>query len=78
MIVDDRPADTFMAPRQFGAAYTPMIDPLQRAALLALYQVSIAVGIVLLPVALLAHRAGVTLPVGRLVERLGRAYENAG
>ena len=55
-----------------------MIDPLQRAALLALYQASIAVGILLLPVALLARRAGVTLPVGRLVERLGNAYENAG
>lgn len=55
-----------------------MIDPLHRAALLALYQASIAVGIVLLPVALLARRAGVTLPLGRLVERLGKAYENAG
>ena len=55
-----------------------MIDLLQRATLLALYQASIAVGIVLLPVALLARRGGVTLPIGRLVERLGRAYENAG
>ena len=55
-----------------------MIDPLQRAALFALYQASIVVGIVLLPVALVASRAGYTLPIGRVVDRLGRAYENAG
>ena len=54
-----------------------MIDPLQRATLFVLYQVSIVFGIALLPVALLARRGGVTLPVGRVVERLGRAYENA-
>lgn len=54
-----------------------MMDLLQRATLFALYQASIAVGIALLPVALLARRVGVTLPVGRLVERLRRAYEDA-
>ena len=59
-----------------AARYTVMIDPIQRATLFALYQASIVFGIVLLPVALLARRGGVTLPVGRLVERLGRAYEN--
>ena len=55
-----------------------MIDPLQRATLFALYQTSIVFGILLLPVALVARRGGVTLPIGRVVERLGRAYENAG
>jgi hypothetical protein len=54
-----------------------MISMLQRAALYALYQASIAVGIVLLPVALLLGRLGVTLPIHRVVERLGEAYTNA-
>jgi len=54
-----------------------MIEPFQRATLFALYQTSVVLGILLLPLALLARRGGVTLPVGRLVARLGRAYENA-
>ena len=60
-----------------AARYTLMIDLLQRATLLALYQASIVFGILLLPVALLARRGGVTLPIGRVVERLGRAYRDA-
>lgn len=55
-----------------------MMGLLQRATLFALYQTSILLGILLLPVALLARRGGVTIPIGRLVDRLGRAYENAG
>jgi hypothetical protein len=55
-----------------------MIQPLERATLYALYQLSIAVGILLLPVALLLRRGGVTLPVHQVVDRLGEAYENAG
>jgi len=50
---------------------------LERAALFALYQASIAIGILLLPVALLAKQAGVTPPINRVVKRLDRAYENA-
>ena len=49
-----------------------------RALVFTLYQFSIALGIVLLPVALVAERAGVHLPVGRVVDRLGAAYERAG
>ena len=49
-----------------------------RALVFALYQFSIALGIVLLPVALVAEQAGVHLPVGRVVDRLGAAYERAG
>ena len=45
--------------------------------LLALYQFSLAVGILLMPFALLARQAGFTLPVHRLVDRLGDAYERA-
>ena len=51
-----------------------MIEPIERAALLAAYQFTLVVGLVLLPVAVLARRGGLTLPVGRLIERTGRAY----
>lgn len=51
-----------------------MANILYRACVFALYQFSIVLGITLMPVALAATRAGVPLPVGRLVERLGEAY----
>lgn len=54
-----------------------MIQALKRAVLFAVYQLSIAIGILLMPVALLLGRAGVTLPIHRVVERLDRAYANA-
>ena len=54
-----------------------MVTRLYRASVFALYQFSIVLGITLLPVALVANRAGLPLPVGRLVERLGEAYERA-
>lgn len=52
-----------------------MIDALQRTTLFALYQLSIAIGIALLPLAILARQGGITIPVHRLVHRLGHAYE---
>ncbi|WP_197424842.1 hypothetical protein [Natronomonas sp. CBA1123] len=48
-----------------------------RAFMFALYQFSIVLGITLLPVALVAKRAGIPFPIGRLVERLGEAHEKA-
>lgn len=54
-----------------------MKDSAYRAALFALYQASIATGIALLPVALLARRLGIHIPAGRLVASLGDAYESA-
>lgn len=54
-----------------------MIERAYRATLFALYQFTIAVGIALMPVALAARRTGVTLPVHRVVDELGDAYENA-
>jgi hypothetical protein len=47
---------------------------LYRAALLALYQVSLLVGIALFPFAVVARRAGIRLPVDRMVERTRTAY----
>lgn len=54
-----------------------MESRLYNATLLALYQLSVLMGIVLLPVALVASRAGVVLPIHRVIDRLGNAYENA-
>ena len=48
-----------------------------RAFVFALYQFSIVLGIALLPLALAAEYVGVHLPIGRLVDRLGEAYERA-
>jgi hypothetical protein len=52
-----------------------MFAPIRRATLFALYQLSVLAGICLLPVALVARRAGVPFPVHRLVESLGTSYE---
>ncbi|WP_162991502.1 hypothetical protein [Halostella salina] len=52
-----------------------MIQRVYRATLLALYQISLAVGILLMPLALVANRAGLTLPVHKLIDRLDAAYE---
>jgi hypothetical protein len=54
-----------------------MIENAYRAGLLVAYQFAVFVGILLMPVALLARRMGVTLPVGRLVETLDDAYSEA-
>jgi len=43
----------------------------------ALYQLSVLLGIVLLPIALLAQRMGVRVPLDRVLERLDEAYEHA-
>lgn len=52
-----------------------MAKSLYRVLVLALYQFSIVLGIALLPVALVANRVGISLPIGRLVDRLDTAYE---
>ncbi|MGM0717269.1 MAG: hypothetical protein ACQET5_08850 [Halobacteriota archaeon] len=61
-----------------------MAASLYRASVFALYQFSIVLGIALLPVAIVANRAGVPLPVGRLVDpvdedvdRFDEAYQRA-
>lgn len=48
---------------------------LHRATLFALYQLSIAISICLLPLALVVRQAGFHLPVHRVVDRLARAYD---
>lgn len=50
---------------------------LYRTTLFALYQTSIAIGILLLPVALLCNRVGLSLPIHRVITPLQHAYERA-
>jgi hypothetical protein len=52
-----------------------MHGAVRRTGLLALYQLTVTVGILLMPVALLVRRAGISLPVRRIVEALGAAYD---
>lgn len=53
----------------------PMLAPVRRATLFALYQLSVLTGIALLPVALAARQLGVPIPIHRVVETLQNAYE---
>lgn len=54
-----------------------MFERSKRFALFALYQTTVVLGIVLLPVALLARQVGVPLPlyVGGAIETIGEVYE---
>jgi hypothetical protein len=54
-----------------------MASSLYRTSVFVLYQFSIVLGIALLPVALVTNSAGISLPMGRFIERLGEAYERA-
>ena len=54
-----------------------MRDTMYRGGLFVLYQMLVVVGIVMMPVALLARRAGVNLPLARVLETVGNAYETA-
>ncbi|WP_435194336.1 hypothetical protein [Natronomonas sp. EA1] len=54
-----------------------MTSPLYRATLFATYQTTIALGVLLLPIALLARKAGLPLPLDRVIARVGAAYEAA-
>jgi hypothetical protein len=54
-----------------------MIDRIKTAALFALYQTSIALGIVLLPLAMAFNKIGVTLPIHRVVGALEAALDES-
>lgn len=54
-----------------------MTERLTRPVLFGAYQLSLLLGIVLLPVALVAGRLGVTLPIHRLINALSRAYDRS-
>jgi len=52
-----------------------MFEPLYRVGAFAAYQITLAVGIVLMPLVLLARHLGVTVPLGELVAAAGQAYD---
>ena len=54
-----------------------MAARLYTATVLALYQLTLLAGIVLLPVAMVTERLGVRLPVDRVVEGLNDAYDQS-
>ncbi|GGN87968.1 MULTISPECIES: hypothetical protein [Haloarcula] len=54
-----------------------MESRLYTATLLALYQLALIAGILLLPVAMVTERVGLSLPIDRAVEGLNDAYERA-
>ena len=54
-----------------------MIDRVTKLVLLTAYQSTLALGIALLPVAILARQVGITLPIHRLIERTEKAYQSA-
>ncbi|MFB6202295.1 MAG: hypothetical protein ABEI98_09815 [Halorhabdus sp.] len=51
------------------------MDALYRASVFVLYQLSLLVGILLLPIAIGLRRVGLSLPIDRVIERLGNAYD---
>lgn len=51
------------------------MNRIYRATLLVLYQLTLLVGIAMMPLAMAVRKAGVTLPVHRPIERLGDAYD---
>ncbi|MFC7215658.1 hypothetical protein ACFQO4_16415 [Saliphagus sp. GCM10025334] len=54
-----------------------MISRAYHASLFALYQLCIAAGIVMMPLAVAARQAGISIPVHKVLASVGEAYENA-
>ncbi|WP_299333875.1 hypothetical protein [Haloplanus sp.] len=54
-----------------------MFNSPSRAVAFVLYQLTLVLGIALMPVAMLTRRFGITLPLGKAVTAAGHAYENA-
>lgn len=54
-----------------------MIHAMHRGVTFVLYQLTLMLGILMMPVALFTRRLGVTLPVNRIVDAAGTAYERA-
>lgn len=54
-----------------------MSRTISRLALFAVYQLTVLLGIALLPIALFTRRVGVPLPLGRIVDSTKAAYEAA-
>jgi hypothetical protein len=53
------------------------MERIYRALVLAMYQLTLLMGILLLPVAVVTRRLGLRIPVDRAIERLNEAYETS-
>jgi hypothetical protein len=60
-----------------GGQGTEMSRTIRRLTMLALYQLTVLLGITLLPLAVVTRRLGVPLPLGRAVDGAKTAYETA-
>jgi hypothetical protein len=54
-----------------------MIDRLRHHTLFALYQLTLVIGIAVLPLAVALDRLGLTLPMHHVVEHVGEALDDA-
>ncbi|ERG94856.1 hypothetical protein [Haloquadratum walsbyi] len=52
-----------------------MMTDMRRASAFVFYQITVLIGIVALPFALLAQRFGLTLPIGHAVDTAAQTYE---
>lgn len=52
-----------------------MFESTYRLGLFTLYQFALVFGILLMPVALLARRIGLSLPIGEMIDAIDNAYE---
>ena len=64
-----------MYPHRWRFEDTTMRFTLNRAIVFALYQLTLFAGILLLPVALVMRKVGVTLPVHHAVSEINETYE---
>ncbi len=53
------------------------MERIYRATVLALYQLTLLMGILLLPVAVVTRRLGLRIPVDRAIDRLDDIYETS-
>ncbi|MGM0606663.1 MAG: hypothetical protein ACQETB_13460 [Halobacteriota archaeon] len=54
-----------------------MIESATRLTMFTLYQLTVALGIVMLPIAVVARHVGVNLPIRNAIEATETAYHNA-
>lgn len=54
-----------------------MANTAYRATVFILYQISLLIGIALLPLGLVAEKIGVPFPLGKMFDRIDAAYERA-
>lgn len=70
------PRQTYIRPSVVDG-YALMYTRVRQSVLFGLHQLTIAFGLLFLPLALLARQAGIRVPLHRFVKATGTAYERA-